>query len=86
MVKDKKIPKPGKPRLYAVTAENIGAYQAKANDLGKRFDVYLGEEANTTVSVLMQQHKLSASRVLDTLVRGAANLPIRELNRWFTET
>lgn len=52
---------------------------------GQPLAVYLSDESQVAISMLMQQHNLSASSVIDTLIRCSAKLPLREINKWFAE-
>lgn len=56
-------------------AARVWAFRRRAAYPGHRFDIYLGEEAAAVMSVLKKQSGLSASAVVDGVLRGVLKLP-----------
>ena len=86
MAKKKDEPKAGRPRMYEDAAAKMRAFRAKAAYPGKRYDVYLGKEANIAVIVQVKKTGLPASTVIDAMVRCANSVPPRELAKWLPAT
>ena len=79
--------KVGRPRQFEDGAARVRAFRAKAAYPGKRYDIYLGKDAHIAVSVQLKKHPgMSASSVIDVLIRCADNMTTRELAKWFPVT
>lgn len=79
--------KAGRPRKHEDGAAKLRAFRAKAAYPGKRYDIYLGKDAHVAVSVQMKKYPgLSASSVIDAMIRCANNVSSREIAKWFPET
>ena len=77
----------GRPRQFKDAAARVRAFRAKAAYPGKRYDIYLGKDAHVAVSLQLKKYPgLSASSVIDAMVRCADNVPARELAKWFPVT
>jgi hypothetical protein len=68
--------KAGRPRIHEDVAARVAAFRAKKAYPGHRHDIYLGEDAHAVVSRLKKKTGLSASAVLDAILRGEIKLPI----------
>lgn len=64
--------KSGRPRIHNNAADRVKAFRAKA---GHRYDIHLGPESAGVMRVLQEQSGLSASGVIDALLRGALKVP-----------
>ena len=68
--------KVGRPRKHQDAAARVRAFRGKAAYPGHRFDIYLAEDAVIVVRMLQKQSGLSASGVIDAVLRGALKLPV----------
>ena len=66
--------KVGRPRKHKDAAARVRAFRDKTVSPGHRYDIYLGEEATNMVRTLQGQSGLSASGVIDAVLRGALAL------------
>jgi hypothetical protein len=61
----------GRPKLHKDSAARVASFRAKAQYPGHRCDVYLEEDAYAVLLRLKRQTGLSASGVIDAVLRGA---------------
>lgn len=62
----------GTPAHHNNAADRVKAFRAKA---GHRYDIHLGPESAGVMRVLQEQSGLSASGVINALLRGALKVP-----------
>ena len=60
--------KVGRPRIHKDAAARVKAFRASA---GHRYDIHLGQDATMIMRTLQEQSGLSASGVVDAVLRGA---------------
>lgn len=60
--------KAGRPRIHKDAAARVQAFRANA---GHRYDIHLGQDATMIMRTLQEQSGLSASGVVDAVLRGA---------------
>lgn len=70
---DENAPKPerkkaGRPRIHKDSAARLKAFRA---GVGHRYDIHVGHEAAMVMRALQEQSGLSASGVIDAVLRGA---------------
>ncbi|MCX7175346.1 MAG: hypothetical protein NT159_15770 [Proteobacteria bacterium] len=63
--------KAGRPRIHKDSAARVKAFRASA---GHRYDIHLGQEAAVIMRALQEQSGLSASGVVDAVLRGALKI------------
>jgi len=68
--------KAGRPRQHEDGAARVAAFRAKKAYPGHRHDIYLGEDAHAVVSRLKKKTGLSASAIIDAVLRGEIKLPV----------
>ena len=79
--------KVGRPRQFEDVAARVRAFRAKAAYPGKRYDIYLGKDAHVAVSVQLKKYPgLSASSVIEAMIRCADSVTPREMAKWFPVT
>lgn len=68
--------KAGRPRKHEDAAARVKAFRSRYAYPGHRYDLYLGVDAHVVVRYLMKETGLSASAVVDAVLRGELKLPV----------